>query len=178
MNRYLNRAVLLAWVSLTYVLLPLPLGIEGAVTAELSGSMQAFDQSEMGAQGSVVASPERLGTLELAIDREVIFIRIAWAGWACLIFGGIIGSVLHTRPGGQCLIATTALIFILAWALNLAHIQQATHNSIFETVGRMVSNLAAGSSSAVLISYIHQEVLLPLFFAYVLLYVTLFRSDM
>lgn len=165
--KLLGLALLVAWLSLFYLLIPLP----GQRFMQLSEkeATQLIDR-EMKSTGLARADVERAIKLKQKRDREAVWVQ--WSLVALLVVVGIAASVAAVRnvKDWPYYVSITSLLYLIGWGLSLAGAQAPPHASLLDTyISGLLNSLLADSSASLLV-FLHKDLVLPLFHLFVVTY--------
>lgn len=156
--------LLVAWLSLFYLLIPLP----GQKFVQLSEKEVAqLIERDLKSSGLPRADVERAMKLKLQRDRQAVWIQ--WGLTVLLVLAGVAASVatLQGARDWPYFASVTSLLYLIGWGLSLAGAQAPAQASLMETYVSGVLNALLVNSSLPLLVFLHKDLVLPLFHLFV-----------
>lgn len=156
--------LLVAWLSLVYLLIPLP-GQRFEQLTEKEAAQLVGQETKAG--GLPKADVERALKLKFQRDRQAAWVQ--WCFVLSLVLVGIAAGVAALRgiEDWPYFASITSLLYLIGWGLSLAGVQAPSHTSLLDTYVSNLLNAFLVDSSASLLAFMHKDLVLPLFHLFV-----------
>lgn len=162
-----GMVLLVAWLSLFYLLIPLP----GQRFMQLSEKDAAqLVERDAKSSGLPKADVERAMKLKFQRDRQAVWVQ--WGLVALLVAAGLAASVatIQGRKDWPYFASVTSLLYLIGWGLALGGAQAPSQESLMDTYISGLLNALLVDSPASVLAFVHKDLVLPLFHLFVVTY--------